>query len=248
MRKTALFVLLVVHAALCAAAQPAVSVRYSAAPDRACAFLRGESVQPEWQHELEHREGEFTTAWKAIGPAMIQATEEITGKPFPGEPITVRLLLCSLPSQSIFGVTINMRYALRRFTPTPVPMRYKVDTLFHELLHRFLDAYPIEDSPLLRAHASESRCTRNHLHLLALQKAVMLKLHREPALHDVITIDSQLPGDCYRRAWQIVNASDPGYLEYVAEIRGRLVPGRLIEPAGPSLLHFVCCSFPCRDC
>jgi hypothetical protein len=39
-----------------------------------------------------------------------------------------------------------MRYALRSFTPEPVSLRYKVDTLFHELLHIFLSRHPIEAS------------------------------------------------------------------------------------------------------
>jgi len=111
-----------------------------------------------------------------------------------------------------------MRYALKSFTQTPAPMRYKVDTLFHELLHEFLAENPVTDSILLKQHASEPERTRNHLHLLALQKAVFLKLNETDALKDVIAIDSQLPGGYYKRAWEIINATDTVYLKYVAEI------------------------------
>jgi hypothetical protein len=55
-------------------------------------------------------------------------------------------------------------------------MRYKVDTLFHELLHVFLDEHPVRESVLLERSKSEPERTRDHLHLLALQKAVLLKL------------------------------------------------------------------------
>jgi len=71
---------------------------------------------------------------------------------------------------------------------------------------------------LLKEHASEPERVRNHLHLQALQKAVLLKLNEADALKAVITIDSQLPGGYYKRAWEIVNASDGEYLKYVAEV------------------------------
>jgi len=49
-----------------------------------------------------------------------------------------------------------MRYALRSFTPEPVSMRCKVDTLFHELLHIFLYRHPIENSTLLNERAART--------------------------------------------------------------------------------------------
>jgi hypothetical protein len=111
-----------------------------------------------------------------------------------------------------------MRYALKSFNPAPVSMRYKVDTLFHELLHVFLARHPVRNSSLLEQHVSEPERTREHLHLLALQKAALLKLNQPDALKEVIAIDSQLPGGYYKRAWEIVNATDTEYLKYVAEI------------------------------
>jgi len=96
-------------------------------------------------------------------------------------------------------------------------MRYKVDTLFHELLHNYLDAYPIRDSALLERYASEPARVRNHLHLLALEKAVLIELGESEALEDVIDIDSQLPNGYYKRAWEIVNSNNDEYLKYVAE-------------------------------
>lgn len=54
-----------------------------------------------------------------------------------------------------------MRYALKSFTPEPVSMRYKVGTLFHELLHIFLSRHPIENSALLKEHAAEDESSRS---------------------------------------------------------------------------------------
>jgi hypothetical protein len=200
------------------AGQPTVTVSYSQSLDSVCSLFRGGEIKDEWKAELTSRQAEFENLWRSVGPKLIEATEAITGKSFPAEHFTARLTLCNMPSQSIVGISINMRYALKSFTQTPAPMRYKVDTLFHELLHEFLAENPVTDSILLKQHASEPERTRNHLHLLALQKAVFLKLNETDALKDVIAIDSQLPGGYYKRAWEIINATDTVYLKYVAEI------------------------------
>jgi hypothetical protein len=213
-----LFTLVVTFALHVQAAQPSVTVAYSPALDSACSLVRGGTIKDEWKEELVSRKAEFEGLWVSVGPKLIEATESITGKPFPNKHFTARLTLCNLPSQSFVGISINMRYALRSFVSPPVPMRYKVDTLFHELLHHFLLGHPIANSALLAEHASEPDCTRNHLHLLALQKAVLLKLQETVALQEVIAIDGLLPGGCYKRAWAIVNATDTEYLRYVAEL------------------------------
>lgn len=200
------------------AGQPTVTIAYSSTIDFACSLFRGGEIKDQWKAELVSRKPDFESLWSTVGPKMIDTTEAITGKSFPSEEITARLTLCNLPSQSIVGISINMRYALRSYTPTPVSMRYKVDTLFHELLHVFLARHSIKDSSLLKQHASEPERTRDHLHLLALQEAVLMKLSESEALKDVIAIDSQLPGGYYKRAWEIVNAGDAEYLKYVSEI------------------------------
>ena len=200
------------------AGQPSVTVVYSPSLDTACSMVRGGTIKDEWKEELVSRKAEFEAIWASVGPRLVAATESLTGKSFPAEDFKSRLTLCNLPSQSYIGISVNMRYALKSFVSTPVPMRYKVDTLFHELLHVFLSSHPIVNSSLLAEHDSEPDCTRNHLHLLALQKAVLLRLQEPAILQETVAIDGQLPGGCYKKAWAIVNATDEEYLKYVAEI------------------------------
>ena len=197
---------------------PQVTVKYDASEDVRCS---DDSIKEEWKAELLSRESEFISLWDAEGPRMVATAESISGKDFPSQKITARLTLCNLPSESFpeaGRVTVNMRYALRSFTPEPVSMRYKVNTLFHELLHVFLQRHPIANSALLKKHASEDERVRDHLHLLALQKAVLLKLNQADALKEVIAVDSMLPGGYYKRAWELVNATDTEYVKYVTEL------------------------------
>ncbi len=218
MRTVLLFALLAAFGFQTQAGQPRVSVVYSPVFDFTCSLVLGGSIKDEWKDELLSRKSEFEGLWAKVGTKQIEIAESITGKPFPAEDIAARLTLCNLPSQSFVGVSVNMRYALKSFIPAPVPMRAKVETLFHELLHVFLSRHPVPNSELLAANSTEPWCVRIHLHLLALHKAVLLKQQEPEVLQEVVSIAGQLPGGCYKRAWEIVNASETEYAKYLAEL------------------------------
>jgi len=212
---------LLVFSCACLADDFKVDVTYSPGFDTACALTHLSSIDEAWKTELQSRQEEFIELWKADGPRLIATTEAITGKAFPPHEIEARLTLCDIPSQawpSLNLVFVNMRYTLKSAVAQPVPVRYKVDSLFHELLHVFLAEHPVRESALLPQHAAELARTREHLHLQSLQKAVLLQLHEDKELQEAIAIDSQLPGGYYKRAWEIINATDTEYLKYVAEI------------------------------
>lgn len=211
-------VLCVATANPASAGQPTVTITYGETFDSLCSLVRGGKIQDSWKKELLALQPQFGGLWMEHGPAMITAAEAITGKPFPDDDVTVRLTLCDVPSQSWVGISINMRFALGTYTQMPVPLRYKVYTAFHELLHHFLSEHEVEDSALLAQLPAEPARVRDHLHLLALQKAVLLQLGESGALQEIITIDSQLPDGYYKRAWEIVNATPATYEQYVAEI------------------------------
>ncbi len=201
------------------AAPPPVTFELSPALDTTCALVRGASIQTEWRDELAARMPELEALWGREGPAWLEAAEAITGQAVLTEPAKVHLTLCDVPSQAMVGISVNMRYALRSFVSAPVPLRYKLDTAFHELLHGLIARQDLSASPLLAAQAGEPGCVRQHLHLLALQKAVLLRLQQAEAWAQVVAIDSQLPSACYRRAWAIVNATPQTHQAYVAELR-----------------------------
>ena len=218
LRTVFLSALLVAFGLHAQAAKPQVSFVYGQTFDFTCSLFFGGSIKDEWKAELVSRMPELEELWAKVGPKQIEAAEEITGKPFPEGEITTRLTLCNLPSQSFFGISVNMRYALKSFVSPPVSMRDKVETVFHELLHVFLSRHPVSGSELLVVHAAEPWCVRNHLHLLALHKAVLLKRQEPDVLRDVVSVAGQLPNGCYKRAWELVNATEDEYARYVAEL------------------------------
>jgi len=193
-------------------------VIYAESEDRACASSRGYDIKAEWVRELNEVLPSFRSLWREKGAAMFDALASLTHRPNDAFVAPVRLTLCDMPSQSFGGPSVNMRFALRSFTTSPVSLRYKVDTAFHESLHGFVVQHAPRRSALVNAHRAESQCVLNHLHLLALQKAVLLAIGDEAALQQVVSIDSQLPSGCYKRAWALVNESDSAYKQYVAEL------------------------------
>lgn len=176
-----------------------------------------QSAHVEWARELDARLPEIVRLWESVSPPLFEAVVANTRKPL-APPAIVHLTLTDQPSNSFLGITVNMRYALHSFTAKPVPMRYKIDTVFHEALHEFVMRNTPKASPLLAQHASEPQCVRNHLHLLALQESALLHTDQRAALDQVVAFDSQLPSSCYRRAWSLVNATSTTYRLYVDEL------------------------------
>ncbi len=147
---------------------------WSEAEDRTCSATRGYAIKEAWTMELQQRLPEFQAEWASQGARMIAAAELLTHRPVRDFVLPVHLTLCDTPSQSFKGPTVNMRFALRSFTSNPVPLRYKLDTAFHESLHPFIARYAPRKSAMLQAHRAEPRCVLNHLHLLALTKPATL--------------------------------------------------------------------------
>ena len=192
---------------------------YSRPLDAACALVSGYDLDPDAQVDLEALLPELRRAWAREGQPVLDRIFAHTGKRLPNGHHNVRLTLCDIPSSSPFGTIVNMRHALPGVTDHPVPLRYKVAVIDHELLHRLLAGVDLSGSALLKAHSGESRRVRGHLHLFALLKAALLDLGRTSAFEELVRIDGRLPEPAYRRAWEIVNASSGAYLFYVEEVR-----------------------------
>jgi hypothetical protein len=192
----------------CTAQPITVELIYSGDSDDRCSAAE---IKAQWVVELQSRLPEFRSMWEAVGPQMLRTVAALTGKSVDPRPRRVLLTLCKSPSQAVLGLSVNMRFALHSFTAEPVPLRYKVDTVFHEILHDFVSQHTPRNSALLSLHKSESQC-------VSLQKAVLLSLGQSEALAQVVSIDSQLPSGCYKRTWSLVNDSEDVYKQYVAEL------------------------------
>jgi hypothetical protein len=199
------------------ASAPLVTLSYAADFDQACSQQTKYQIDPAWVSELTTRLPEFNADWAKDGPTLLRTSEEIVGKPFQERDIWVSLSACSLPSVSD-PLLVNMRFSLSSFTPAPLAQDVTVSIIFHEILHRYLLGRIPPNSPLLSKYKGESDTVKAHLHLLALQKGVYLKLGRVATLQRVTEKDQELPNRAYARAWEIVNSSE-NYQSFISELR-----------------------------
>ena len=75
------------------------------------------------------------------------------------------------------------------------------------------------NSPLLTLYNKEPQRVKDHIHLLALLKAVYFNVGMVDKLSIIIEVDNSLPNGFYKRAWEIVNSTPNYYLEFVGELQ-----------------------------
>ena len=92
-----------------------------------------------------------------------------------------------------------------------------VDLVFHELLHVWVDEHIDDNSELLLKYADETSEVREHIHLMAIQKMVYLKLHRLDMIEYLDNCYRNYASD-YSRAWQIVNDIE-GYAVVIDDLQ-----------------------------
>lgn len=94
-------------------------------------------------------------------------------------------------------------------------------TMIHELLHIWVDEVVAGQSKLLAKYACEHEHVRDHIHLMAIQKMIYNKLHRQDILEDLDTAyRTRCPVE-YCRAWEIVNDIE-GHITVIQDIVDRL--------------------------
>jgi len=93
--------------------------------------------------------------------------------------------------------------------------------VFHELLHIWVDDNIVNTSVLLTKYKDEHEYTKEHIHLMALQKMVYLKFNYFDALEIIDNEYRNRALPSYQRAWEIVNDIE-GYEVVIQDILDRL--------------------------
>jgi hypothetical protein len=89
-----------------------------------------------------------------------------------------------------------------------------IDLVFHELTHTWVSEN-LGKSKLLEKYKSEERVVKNHLHLLAVQNFIYVKLGRAD-LVELLARKNRIIGGDYLRAWEIVQIE--GYQAFMDEL------------------------------
>lgn len=158
--------------------------------------------------ELDKQLPGLKAAWKKDAPLLFMELFSVFNRGIKAKERTAILYLSNAWSYgSDRFLVLGLRWIL-----DPESWIFKVNredsliaTIFHELLHIWVDENINQESPLLKKYSTEESEVRNHIHLMALQKMVYQKLGREDILEMLDEQYRKRSLASYRRAWEIVN-------------------------------------------
>lgn len=183
--------------------------------DRLCATdFKQPLDQKALQAAVQQRDA-FQKQWDTEGPAYLSAAMSAIGLPFPYKEMQATLSVC-LPDSTSIPLIIDVRPFLPG-AARPAPAWEFTEIVFHELMHSYVRPI-LTHSELMKKYANEPPTVKYHLHVMALEKLVLLKLHRPDALKTLDHDYRNGPDPAYKRAWEIVN-DEEGYEAFVGELK-----------------------------
>lgn len=180
---------------------------YGSIFDRGCPDLLKAEVQRE-RHTQEidetvRRRSEFQQEWDRYGTRYLTAAMQEIRLPYPYREVQVTLTICPIPSMGD-PLVVNVRSYLSK-AQHPSPAWRFAFTVFHELMHTYVR--PVTStSDLRKKYSSEPLQIVNHLHVLALEKLVLVKLQQLDKLRELDDFYRMRASGPYRRAWEIVTS------------------------------------------
>lgn len=182
---------------------PKLFFSYSWLFDSMCGNTPERQIEDAWAEEARAKVPEFQKLWDDAEPVLFGKVYELFGSGFSRKEMTATLTVCRVPSFSD-PLTLNITRYLKSFMgEKPVASNEEFTNLvFHELLHTWIVEHTDWPTPMIRKYMNELPATRNHLHLMALQKLVYQKLNRQDLVDLNASIYARNPP--YKRAWEIV--------------------------------------------
>jgi len=196
--------------------------------DKTCGtFLKNDSVTPDLVSAAGKLRPELEREWAREGPQYLAVALNEIGAPCPYDKMQASLTVCPVGTMST-QLIVNVRQYLPN-AAHPAPAGDFSEKLFHELMHHYVSAI-VAESSLRRKYTAEPPVVLNHLHVMALEKLVLLKLGKGSELRflDEEYRTDPPPGN-YRRAWEIVSGIE-GYEAFIKDLRNSVRNGARPTP------------------
>jgi hypothetical protein len=183
--------------------------------DRTCGATMKTEIDSKWVQETVRRAPDFQAQWDEQGPTYMTAAFAEIGRKFPFRQMQAVLTVCPVGSIS-HPLMINVR-AFLSTAQKPAPAWLFSEIVFHELMHHY--TMPVNATSALRnKYSAEPGQTLNHLHVMALEKFVLVKLGRSAELKYVDEHYRTGSPATYKRAWEIVNDIE-GHEAFIRELK-----------------------------
>jgi len=177
--------------------------------DRACSQITKNHIEPKEVSEVLERLPEFQALWDKNGREYLSTALRGVGADYPFQEVQATLTACVSSMGS--PLVINVRGFLASTGEKPRPTTLFPMYVFHELMHRYVN--PIRDarvSPLRKKYAAENVATLDILHVVALEKFVLVTLGHSDTLKAWEELNRTERGPGRARAWDIVQAESYG--------------------------------------
>jgi hypothetical protein len=183
--------------------------------DRLCKSDFNRTIDDALVRAAVQQRGDFQKRWDEEGPAYMHAAFHEIGAPFPYREMQATLSVC-LPASTSIPLVIDIKPFLVSATKPAANWEF-AEVLFHELMHSYVS--PVYGaSALMKKYQNEPATTKYHLHVMAIEKMVLLKLKRPDQLAFIDHDYRNGPDPTYKRAWEIVNDLE-GYQPFIDELK-----------------------------
>jgi len=189
---------------------------YGSPLDGLCTDVFKGKIEPEWVQEAIRRLPEFQARWDKEGPAYFAVARRETGLDYPFREVQATLSVCeSVPSMGTPLIT-QVRGFLSSTKEPPRPAMLFPMYIFHDMM--YLYTTPVRAvSQLRKNYASENPQTLNVLHVVAMEKLVLLKLGKFEELKAWEELNRTQRSAARVRAWDIVEKES--YESFVNEFK-----------------------------
>jgi len=172
--------------------------------------IDGEKVQ-----ETVRRREQFQEQWNSEGPSYMSTALAQIGLEFPYREVQATLTVC-LPVSTSIPLVVDAKPFLHSAERPAPPWEFS-EVVFHELMHLYVSPV-FGTSALMHKYRNDPPTTRYHLHVMAMEKLVLLKLNRVDELKVIDHDYRSGPDPAYKRAWEIVNDIED-YQSFIDELR-----------------------------
>lgn len=187
MKNIALFIAIIIFQSHLFANEPSypkLFFSYSWLYDSVCAEAPNKQIKPEWAQEAREKSKDFELVWMKEAPALMNKLFEIFNLGFQRKEVTATLSVCPRTQSFSNPLVLNVNRHLKSYmADRPVASEtHFADLVFHELLHTWIVENLPWPSPILERYKVEAQVTKNHLHLMAVQKLIYTELKRSDLL------------------------------------------------------------------
>jgi len=171
-------------------------------------------IEPKHVSEVLERLSEFQALWDKQGREYLSTALREVGADYPFGEIQATLTVCPGIPPMGSPLMIQVGGFLASTGEKPRPATLFPMYVFHEMMHRYVNPIRL-GSPLRKKYSSETALTLNLLHVVALEKLVLVK-HSDilKAWEELNRTERSLS---HKRAWDIVQAES--YEPFIDELK-----------------------------